>query len=138
MDANLLNPLTIVRNKLVPKALHEATFNLTNWKLHSNAKRFFNLYELLEPIGRLDILEVHFDRNQPETINCQQFQVINGRQLGQGSWPKRTKLDEEIGFLLQDPNIAARWEDLKSKKITWNKQKIFEFHEVKNFEYTPS
>lgn len=137
MEVTLFTPMYVIENTLCPSDFKQATFNDTNWKLHNEDKLFFNLYEFLEQIGRLDILEKHFDRFEPDLrITKIDYMVMNGKRpstyYARGN---QTKLNEELDFLMTDSNTKAIWDSIKDRRIDWRKQKLFVFHKVEQFEF---
>lgn len=136
MNVTLFDPLYVIINTLCPNDFKEASFNDTNWRLHNKGKLFFNLYEFLEKINRLDVLEKHFDRFEPNlVITSIDYMVMNGkRPSSYYSRGKRTKLDEELDIIMTDSANKGLWDSIKDRKIGWNKQKIYQFHKVETFE----
>lgn len=140
MKVILKHPVTVVNNLLLPNQAAEITTDDTNWKLHSSAKRFFNLYEFLEKVGRLDILEMHFDPNhQDMVIYDPAYQVINGKPCSSQYYygTKRSKLDEELDFLMADDKNKDLWNSLREKRMNWKKQKIYSFEQTREIDYIP-
>ncbi|WNL62924.1 hypothetical protein [Citrobacter phage Ci1] len=139
MHTMISGTLYVIENTFHPNDIKECTFNDTNWRLHNEQKVFFNLYEFLERINRLDILSKHFDRSEPDMIiTDKDFMVMNGKPAS--SWysrGKRSKLDEELDFIMQIPDQRDLWNSLKDKRIGWNKQKIYKFHQTRQIEFTP-
>lgn len=136
MNVTLFEPLYVITNNLCPNDFKHATFNDTNWRLHNNGKLFFNLYEFLERIGRLDVLEKHFDRFSPDLeVTNINYMVMNGKRPSSYYGQRRaTKLDEEMDFIMKDPANVALWNDIKEKRIDWRKQKLYTFTKVEKFE----
>lgn len=140
MKVILKHPVTIVNNLLLPNQAAEITMNDTNWKLHSTAKYFFNLYEFLEKVGRLDILKMHFDVTHHDmVIHDPAYQVVNGKPFNVRYYyaTQRSKLDEELDFLMADPVNKDLWNSIREKRITWKKQKIYSFEETREIDYIP-
>lgn len=139
MKVILKHPVTVINNLLLPNQAAEITMNDTNWRLHSNAKNFFNLYEFLEKVGRLDILKMHFDSTQQDmVIYNPEYQVINGKPCNPIYYGSRkSKLDEELEFLMADPVNKDLWNSLREKRMNWKKQKIYSFEETREIDYIP-
>ncbi|AIA65065.1 hypothetical protein AVV44_gp173 [Cronobacter phage S13] len=139
MKVKLKYPLYIVRNTLLPNGFADTTTDPTNWRLHSDGKYVFNVYEFLDKIGRLDVLARHFDHMHPnDVITDRQFWYINGKPSTgtvwrYGSRNKPTVLDEEMELLVKaHPN---EWQEVMNRKINWQKQRIFVFDKVEELEY---
>lgn len=140
MKVTLKWPLYIVRNTLLPNGFADTTTDPTNWRLHSDGKYVFNVYEFLEKIDRLDVLARHFDHLYPsDRITDRQYWYISGKPghpaapWRYGSASKPSSLDEEMNMLVAAyPN---EWDEVKNRKITWQKQKIFAFDKVETLEY---
>lgn len=139
MKVTLKWPLYIVRNTLLPNGFADTTTDPTNWRLHSDGKYVFNVYEFLEKIGRLDVLARHFDHLYPnDRITDRKYWYLSGKpstglvyQYGRANKP--SSLDEEMDMLIAAyPN---EWDEVKNRKITWQKQKIFVFDKVETLEY---
>lgn len=139
MKVTFRRPLFVVRNTLLPNSFADYTSDVTNWRLHSDAKYYFNVHEFLIRVGREDVLARHFDHLHPnDLIRESQYRILNGKSQKHNFWcsnnaSKTSALDDEMEMLIKAH--PDDWDEVKERKINWQKQKIFVFDKVETLEY---
>ncbi|QHJ78866.1 MAG: hypothetical protein [Caudoviricetes sp.] len=132
MIYNLRYTQTLCTNVIT--GITDITQDLTQWKRFNDDKLLFNLHKFLIEVNRIDILQRHFDPScRDQRIQTDwDVNILNGKpKVSRWTTSSTAFRDETDDLIAMNQDL---WNKIKTEKISWDKQKMFTFIEIRSIE----